>query len=146
MKLHRFEYQSTVDGIADWYLFHDAGKEKDCIVLLHGHGSHGDQILTRSDLAPWRAYLAELDVSVLSPNLRDNAWMAPAAAADLHHLLAAGKETHAWRRIFFAAGSMGGTSALIFAMLHPELADGLVIADLGGEEVLYSTKYACPDC
>ena len=127
MKLHRFEYQSTVDGIADWYLFHDAGKEKDCIVLLHGHGSHGDQILTRSDLAPWRAYLAELDVSVLSPNLRDNAWMSPAAAADLHHLLAAGKETHAWRRIFFAAGSMGGTSALIFAMLHPELADGLVI-------------------
>ncbi len=27
-----------------------------------------------------------------------------------------------------------------------KLADGLVIADLGGEEVLYSTKYACPDC
>lgn len=27
-----------------------------------------------------------------------------------------------------------------------KLADGLVIADFDGEEVLYSTKYACPDC
>lgn len=27
-----------------------------------------------------------------------------------------------------------------------KLADGLVIADYDGEEVLYSTKYACPDC
>lgn len=27
-----------------------------------------------------------------------------------------------------------------------KLADGLVIADFDGEEMLYSTKYACPDC
>ncbi len=27
-----------------------------------------------------------------------------------------------------------------------KLADGLVIADFDGEEVLYSTKYACPEC
>ena len=27
-----------------------------------------------------------------------------------------------------------------------KLAEGLVIADYDGEEVLYSTKYACPDC
>ena len=27
-----------------------------------------------------------------------------------------------------------------------KLADGLVVADYDGEEVLYSTKYACPDC
>ena len=27
-----------------------------------------------------------------------------------------------------------------------KLADGLVIADYDGEEVLYSTRYACPDC
>ncbi|MCM1306880.1 MAG: excinuclease ABC subunit UvrA [Bacteroides sp.] len=27
-----------------------------------------------------------------------------------------------------------------------KLAEGLVIADFDGEEVLYSTKYACPDC
>lgn len=27
-----------------------------------------------------------------------------------------------------------------------KLADGLVIADFDGDEVLYSTKYACPDC
>ena len=27
-----------------------------------------------------------------------------------------------------------------------KLADGLVVIDCGGEETLYSTKYACPDC
>ena len=27
-----------------------------------------------------------------------------------------------------------------------KLADGLVVIDCGGEEALYSTKYACPDC
>ena len=127
MKLRRFEYRSAVDGKSDWYLLHDAGPGRDCVVVLHGHGSHGDQLLTRPDLAPWLACLERLDVSVVSPNLRDNAWMSPAAAADLTHLLEEGKKRYSWRRILHAAGSMGGTSALIFSILHPELSDGLVV-------------------
>ena len=127
MEFRRIEYQSAFDGKKDWYLYHDAGPGKTCVVVLHGHGSHGDQLLTRPDLASWGACLERLDVSVVSPNLRDNAWMSPAAAADLKVLLEDGKQRYAWRRIFFGAGSMGGTSALIFAVLHPELVDGLVV-------------------
>lgn len=127
MDFQRLEYQSAVDGKTDWYLYHDAGPARDCVVVLHGHGSHGDQLLTRPDLAPWLASLERWSVSVVSPNLRDNAWMSPPAAADLKNLLENGKKRYAWRRIFFCSGSMGGTSALIFAVLYPELVDGLVV-------------------
>ena len=125
MKFNRFEYESVVDGLKDWYLFHDAGAGTDCVVVLHGHGSHGDQLLIRPDLAPWLASLDRFGVSVVSPNLRDNAWMSPAAVSDLSRLLEEGKTRHRWRRIVFA--SMGGTGALIFAVRCPDLADALVI-------------------
>ena len=127
MKFNRFEYESVVDGLKDWYLFHDAGAGTDCVVILHGHGSHGDQLLIRPDLAPWLASLDRFGVSVVSPNLRDNAWMSPAAVSDLSRLLEEGKTRHRWRRIVFASGSMGGTGALIFAVRCPDLADALVI-------------------
>ena len=104
MKFNRFEYESVVDGLKDWYLFHDAGAGTDCVVILHGHGSHGDQLLICPDLAPWLASLDRFGVSVVSPNLRDNAWMSPAAVSDLSRLLEEGKTRHRWRRIVFASG------------------------------------------
>ena len=121
----REEYTSEVDGERDWYMFHP-GKRPLCVVVLHGHGSHGDQLLVRGDLADWRECLKELDVSVLSPNLRDNAWMSQAAVADLAALIVRLKAIHRWSRLVIASGSMGGTGALIFAMRHPELVDGVV--------------------
>lgn len=121
----REEYTSTVDGLRDWYMFH-AGTRPLCIVVLHGHGSHGDQLLTRADLEDWRECLRELDVSVLCPNLRDNAWMSSAAVMDLATLIRQLKSAHPWRRLVIASGSMGGTGALVFAVCHPELVDGVV--------------------
>ena len=67
MKFNRFEYESVVDGLKDWYSFHDAGAGTDCVVILHGHGSHGDQLLIRPDLAPWLASLDRFGVSVAEP-------------------------------------------------------------------------------
>lgn len=127
MEFHRIEYSSAVDNLTDWYLYHDAGTDKDCVVVLHGHGSHGDQLLTRPDLAPWVDFLDKSDVSVVSPNLRDNAWMSPSAVEDLRRILEEGKKNRRWRRIMIASGSMGGTGALIFAIRHPELVDGLAV-------------------
>ncbi len=121
----RGEYISTVDGARDWYLFH-AGARPACVLVLHGHGSHGDQLLTRADLEPWRQCLNELEVSVVTPNLRDNSWMSAPAVTDLAELLTHLKATHPWQRLVIASGSMGGTGALIFAMRHPELVDGVV--------------------
>ena len=121
----RRKYISAVDGITDWYMFHP-GTRPLCVVVLHGHGSYGDQLLTRTDLEDWRQCLKELGATIVSPNLRDNAWMSSAAVDDLAVLLQNLKAEHPWRHLVIASGSMGATGALIFAIRHPELVDGLV--------------------
>ena len=51
--------------------------------------------------------------------------MGPAAEADTLQIIAEVKKRHRVNRVFIAGGSMGGTSALIFATLHPELIAGV---------------------
>ena len=41
-------FNSSVDGKGDYFMLHRAGK--DCLVWLHGHGSHGEQPFTRQDV------------------------------------------------------------------------------------------------
>ena len=116
----RLDYVSSYDGCRDWALVRPAGSRELWVVVVHGHGSHGDQLYTRDDVR--RARLPQYErrqLSILNPNLRDNAWMSPAAAHDLHALLEFVRaEWHA-RRFLFFSGSMGGTSNLIYAALHP---------------------------
>lgn len=133
MLFRRVDYASPVDNAPDWHLQHDGAPNRPCVVMLHGHGAHGDQLLTRPDLTRWLPELAALQINLLLPNLRDNAWMSPAAAADLAWLLSTVPQRRS--KIVLWAGSMGGTGALIFAVLHPELVDALVVmgaaTDLG---------------
>ena len=123
----RIDFVSSADGASDWYLRHAAGPERDCVVVLHGHGAHGDQLFSRADQAAQVEFLSELGCNVISPNLRDNAWMNPRAAADLAEILCTEKTRMRYRRCILAGGSMGGTGALIFAVRHPELVDGLAV-------------------
>jgi len=116
---------ARADGAPDWAMYHHEGEGKDCVVLLHGHGSTGMQPLVRKDLKPWLEILGKNRLNVLSPDLRGNAWMCPAAAADLAELIRKGKKEYGWKRVFLISGSMGGTGALIFGILHPELTDGI---------------------
>ena len=124
------EYTSSVDGFRDRYLFHDAGKKTDCLVYLHGHGSDGSQLFTREDIKVNLPLIGEFGLSVISPDLRGNGWMCPAAVDDLAEILSFCREKHHFRRFVFMGGSMGGTGALIFAMRRPELVDALGV--MGG--------------
>ena len=63
----RVDYISDVDGKADWYMRCDGIRGGDCVVVLHGHGSNGDQLFTRPDLAPRRDFLAKIGANVISP-------------------------------------------------------------------------------
>ncbi len=118
------------DGVgadADWALAWEApGATGVGVVVLHGHGSHGDQLFTRPDLKPWGKFLRDNRCGILAPNLRGNAWMCPEAAADLQRLIAAMRRQFGWRKIILASGSMGGTGNLIYAMLHPEEVDAVI--------------------
>ena len=126
----RIEYASRVDGASDWYMLCDAGAGSDCLVYLHGHGSGGDQLFTREDIKVRLPLLEKFKLSVVSPNLRGNAWMCPAAVTDLADILTSCREKHGFKRYVFVSGSMGGTGAMIFAVRRPELVDALGI--MGG--------------
>jgi len=131
MNAEKYIFTSSVDGMKGNYYLHNAGSGTACLVWLHGHGSLGDQPFTRKDVNELLAPMVKMyDLSLFSPDLRGNAWMSPAAAADLRDMLQLLKDQYGFSRFLFLSGSMGGTGALIFASLYPELVDGLGI--MGG--------------
>jgi len=124
-RLERIDYTSAADGFKDWALVL-ASPEPTWIVMIHGHGSTGDQLFTRPDVRDAWLPLFRAGHGILTLNLRGNAWMSPAAADDVHALLAEIRARYGQRRFVFASGSMGGTSNLIYAVLHPEDVAGVV--------------------
>lgn len=134
----RLDYESDVDGLRDWALLRPGhAMHRVCAVILHGHRSHGDQLYTRSDIREsWFNFVAGLGITILTPNLRDNAWMSPAAATDLHALLGWVRENHGIDSFVFMSGSMGGTGNLIYTTLYPDDVAACValgfVSDLAG--------------
>ncbi|MEW6354818.1 MAG: alpha/beta fold hydrolase [Planctomycetota bacterium] len=117
----RVEYKSGVDGLADLAFVRLARNSRLWIVAIHGHGSHADQLYTREDVRRTRVPEFErLGLNVLTPNLRDNAWMSPSAVADMHDLLGFARTEWLAERFIFFGGSMGGASNMIYAALHPD--------------------------
>ncbi len=117
----KLTYRSGVDGQNDWALIcNDIDNARVWLVMLHGHGAKGDQIFTRPDIRPWQQTISKHGMAILSPNLRGNAWMGPAATQDLHALLAHVRRDYGAETFIFASASMGGTGSLLYAVLHPE--------------------------
>ncbi len=127
--VRRITYRSDVNGITDWALLERPADSATTrwIVNLHGHGATGDQLYTRPDIRDdWLPMFRELGVGILALNLRGNAWMGPAAAADLRAMLRWLREQHHAHQLIFVGGSMGGTSCLAYAGLEPTCVAGMV--------------------
>lgn len=123
----RIDYPSEVDGYADWAIVNPGQRADLWFVVLHGHGSHGDQLYTRPDIRDaWLPDFQRYGGGIFTPNLRDNAWMGPAAAQDMHSLIDYLRRDQGGRLFLFVSGSMGGTSNLIYAALHSEDVAGLI--------------------
>lgn len=100
----------------------------DVLIALHGHGSDRWQFINdmRGECRGLRDVAAKHGLIFVSPDYRaKTSWMGPAAEADMLQIIAEVKKRHRVNRVFIAGGSMGGTSALIFATLHPELIAGV---------------------
>lgn len=127
--LLRLDFTSGVDGARDWALVLPpaAGVDK-WIVVIHGHGSLGDQLFTRPDIRElWLPQYLKRGYGIITPNTRGNGWMAPVVAEDFDGILDLIGEKYGPCKFRFESGSMGGTSILIYAVLHPEKINGMII-------------------
>ncbi len=117
----RLVFCSSLDGREDYALLYPAARGRTYLVCIHGYGSHGDQLYVRADLRrDWWPEFQARGVGILTPNIRDNSWMSPPAAADLSSLLDFLRVRHGAETFVLFGGSMGGTSVLVYAVLHPE--------------------------
>jgi lysophospholipase L1-like esterase/predicted esterase len=101
----------------------------DLVIALHGHGSDRWQFVKdgRGECKGSRDATAEQKMIFVSPDYRaKTSWMGPAAEADMLQMLDDLHGRYRIRDVIVSGGSMGGTSALAFAALHPECVDGVV--------------------
>jgi len=125
--VQRLDYASAVDGTPDWALLRPGKRHELWMVVLHGHGARGDQLYTRRDVREnWLPEFLATYAGIITLNLRGNAWMCPAAAADLHAILDFLRAEFGLQKTIFCSGSMGGTSNLIYGVLYPGDVAGIV--------------------
>ena len=127
------EFQ-TKDGVGERYYEYvpstfDPDKKTTLIIALHGHGSEFGQVF----LGSYKEYCATNDVAakrnavVVSPDYGSTtSWMGPKAEKDVVAIIAHQKKKRRYDKVIISGGSMGGSSAMTFTALHPELIDGVV--------------------
>lgn len=110
-----------------------ADQTHDLLIALHGHGSDRWQFVRdpRDECRSARDVAAKHRMIYVSPDYRaKTSWMGPKAEADLVQIIRDLKKRHRVGRVFITGGSMGGTAALTFAALHPDLIAG--VASMNG--------------
>ncbi|MEA1951572.1 MAG: alpha/beta fold hydrolase [Planctomycetota bacterium] len=127
-------FRAKCDGSEQRYVLllppeFDAGKPTDLLVALHGHGSDRWQYIRskRPETRAKRDAAAMFNMILVSPDYRARtSWMGPKAEADMLQILDKVQTKYKIRHTIISGGSMGGSSSLTFAALHPERVDGVV--------------------
>ncbi len=131
-------FRATVDGSEQRYIEmlppgFDPARPHDLVAALHGHGSDRRQFAfeERPECRAFREFAARHHMIAIAPDYRaTTSWMGPLAEADLLQIIGELKAKYRPGRVFLAGGSMGASAALTFAVLHPDLVDG--VAALNG--------------
>lgn len=103
-------------------------EQHDLIFGLHGHGSTRKQFAEdpRPECVAFREFAGRHAMIAVTPDYRGTtSWMGPKAEGDMVQLIGELRRAYRVRRVFLAGGSMGGSAALTFAALHPDLVDGV---------------------
>lgn len=100
------------------------------VAYLHGALCHQEQGMTagifHNAFGRLAAWMQRRPTVYLCPEYRGNSWMGPAAERDLVEILRQAKSHWRPASTLLIGGSMGGTSALIFAARHPECVNGVL--------------------
>lgn len=125
---------ADVDGSEEHFMvIRPPKRSRDALIALHGHGSDRRQFALdeRDECSAARDVAAKYNMWFISPDYRaPTSWMGPKAEADMVQIIDILKRDYGIRRVFLCGGSMGGTSALTFAALHPDLIAG--VASMNG--------------
>ncbi len=140
------EFTAKIDGSAQRYVVMlpknlEPDKPVDLMVLLHGHGSDRWQFIAadRDECRGLRDAAASYGMMVVSPDYRaKTSWMGPKAEADMLQILDMLREKYSIRYTLVCGGSMGASSALTFAGLHPDRVDGVVALNGTANHVEYN--------
>ncbi len=114
------------------------------LIALHGHGADRWQFVrdTRDECRAVRDVATADSMLLVSPDYRaKTSWMGPKAESDMVQIIATLKQQFDIDRIILAGGSMGGTGALTFAALHPDLIDGVVALN-GTADLVHYKNFA----
>jgi dipeptidyl aminopeptidase/acylaminoacyl peptidase len=99
------------------------------LVALHGHGSDRWQFVNqpRDECRAARDAAAAHQMLFVAPDYRaKTSWMGPKAEADMVQIIENLKTRYRVGKVVLCGGSMGATATLTFAVLHPDLVDGVV--------------------
>lgn len=127
----RLTFNCTADGSRWPYLVQAAQGEPEAILInLHGHYSDEWQGMTEEIYADafgeLRRECLRLNFAYVCPWYGGNSWMGPVAEAGMVDLVAALRERWPKPSLYLMGGSMGGSSALIFALRQPQLLSGVL--------------------
>ncbi len=133
-RIEDIAFKARMDGTEQRYVIllpknFDASLPVDLLIALHGHGSDRWQFVrdNRAECKGARDVAAERGMVFVSPDYRaKTSWMGPAAEADMLQILESLRNRFRVRNVVLSGGSMGATSALLFAALHPDVVDGVV--------------------
>lgn len=125
-------FTASVDGTTQYYAQMlpenlDPAQPHHVLIALHGHNDDRRQCV--GDRAEFRAAqdaAAKYGMIYLSPDYRaPTSWMGPKAEADLVQIITDVRKKYKVGKVFLTGASMGGSAALTFTALHPELIAGV---------------------
>jgi predicted esterase len=133
-KFEDLAFTATLDGSVERYVViwpENYAKDETCNVLiaLHGHGSDRWQFVkdARDECRAARDVAAKHRMIYVSPDYRaKTSWMGPKAESDVVQLIGELKKQYRIGKVVLSGASMGGTATLTFAVLHPDLLNGIV--------------------
>lgn len=106
----------------------DKDKSYDLIIGLHGHGADRWQFVKdkRDECCAFRNFAAKYGMIAVTPDYRARtSWMGPKAESDVVQIIKDLKKKYKIKHVFLIGASMGGTSVLTFAVLHPDMVNGV---------------------
>lgn len=139
-------FKSQFDGTAQHYIEilptdFTYNKKYSLIIALHGHGADRKQFANGEgpEFKAFREIASKYEMIAVSPDYRSKtSWMGPAAEADMVQLITDFLNKYKINKVFIVGASMGGTSALTFTVLHPELVNGITAMNAHANHIEYN--------